>query len=96
MSTKAYLISNLATSLGITKKAAGNVYTTLSQITHKSLGEHGAAIVPGIGRLKLKTKGPRMGRNPKTGELIPIDERRVLKLSTSKLAKIRINIGVGN
>lgn len=93
MVTKALMINTLATDLGITKKAAGNIYTTLADITFRTLRSNGMALIPGVGRLKVKGKSARMGRNPKTGEAVPIPERKVLKLAPSKLAKIRINIG---
>lgn len=92
MSTKSQFIASLAETLSITKKAAGEVYSAVSNITMASLADNSKAILPGIGRIKLKAKAARMGRNPKTGEQVPISERNVFKLAPSKLAKARINI----
>jgi DNA-binding protein HU-beta len=93
MATKAYIINSLAAELDVTKKRAGEIYSAVATITFRSLRDNGLAVIPGIGRLKLKDKNARMGRNPKTGEPVPIPERRVLKLAPSKLAKIRVNVG---
>lgn len=92
MSTKAFVINNLAEALSITKKAAAEIFSTMSTITFNSLSSSGLAVIPGVGRIKVKAKPARTGRNPKTGDPVLISERNVLKLSTSKLAKIRINV----
>jgi nucleoid DNA-binding protein len=92
MTTKAYVINNLAADLGITKKAAAGIYTAVTNITYRSLKESGVATVPGVGRLKVKAKPARMGRNPKTGQPVPISARKVLKLAPSKVAKLRVNL----
>lgn len=91
MSTKQFVINNLAEQLSITKKAASVIFSTLDSITFESLSTKGVAVIPGVGRIKIKAKPARTGRNPKIGTPVLITERNVLKLSPSKLAKTRIN-----
>ena len=43
--------------------------------------------LPGIGKLVLKNRAARMGRNPKTGETIQIKAKRVVKFRVAKAAK---------
>jgi DNA-binding protein HU-beta len=43
--------------------------------------------LPGIGKLVLKNRAARMGRNPKTGETISIPAKRVVKFRVAKAAK---------
>jgi len=44
-----------------------------------------------FGSFSVRKKGGRMGRNPKTGEEVPIKPRRVLVFRTSHVLKERIN-----
>ena len=44
-----------------------------------------------FGSFVVRSKGKRMGRNPKTGEAAPILPRRVLLFKASKILKQRIN-----
>ena len=43
--------------------------------------------LPGIGKLVLKNRAARIGRNPKTGEAIQIKAKRVVKFRVAKAAK---------
>ena len=44
-----------------------------------------------FGSFGVRTKGQRIGRNPKTGEEVPITPRRVLVFRPSNIMKERIN-----
>jgi len=45
----------------------------------------------GFGTFTLRDKNERMGRNPKTGEAVPITPRRVLSFKPSQVIKQRVN-----
>jgi integration host factor subunit alpha len=47
--------------------------------------------VSSFGTFQVRQKGARMGRNPKTGEEVPIEPRRVLVFRPSHILKDRIN-----
>ncbi|GEQ98104.1 integration host factor subunit alpha [Iodidimonas gelatinilytica] len=47
--------------------------------------------ISSFGSFVLRDKGGRIGRNPKTGEEVPIDPRRVLVFRPSQVMKDRIN-----
>ncbi|MFT4792607.1 MAG: integration host factor subunit alpha [Paracoccaceae bacterium] len=51
--------------------------------------------ISSFGTFALREKGARMGRNPKTGEEVPIEPRRVLVFRPSHILKDRINDGLG-
>lgn len=62
------------------------------------LGEISDSLVTGenvkissFGSFLVRQKNGRMGRNPKTGEEVPIDPRRVLVFRPSQVMKDRIN-----
>jgi len=48
-----------------------------------------------FGTFGIREKGERIGRNPKTGEEVPITPRRVLVFRASNIMKTRINRGLG-
>ena len=47
-----------------------------------------------FGSFGIRQKGQRVGRNPKTGEEVPITPRRVLVFRPSNIMKQRINAGL--
>ena len=47
-----------------------------------------------FGSFGIRQKGQRLGRNPKTGEEVPITPRRVLVFRPSNIMKDRINAGL--
>jgi integration host factor subunit alpha len=49
--------------------------------------------VSSFGTFSVRSKGARMGRNPKTGEEVPISPRRVLSFRPSHLMKARVAAG---
>ena len=64
------------------------------------LGEISSALARGegvklssFGSFGVRQKGERIGRNPKTGEEVPITPRRVLVFRASNIMKTRINNG---
>ena len=52
--------------------------------------------VSSFGSFSVREKGQRIGRNPKTGEEVPILPRKVLVFRPSQVLKSRINGGDGN
>lgn len=50
--------------------------------------------VSSFGSFVLRNKGQRVGRNPKTGQEVPIEPRTVLTFRPSQLLRARINGGV--
>ncbi len=49
--------------------------------------------ISSFGTFAVREKGARMGRNPKTGEEVPIEPRRVLVFRPSHIMKDRVNSG---
>ncbi len=47
-----------------------------------------------FGSFGIRSKGQRVGRNPKTGQEVPITPRRVLVFRPSNIMKQRINAGL--
>lgn len=69
-----------------------------AQLVERVLEEIAASLVQGetvklssFGSFSVRQKSGRVGRNPKTGEEVPIDPRRVLVFRPSHVLKDRIN-----
>jgi len=51
--------------------------------------------ISGFGKFELRDKAGRPGRNPKTGEEIPITARRVVTFRSGQQLKARVEASVG-
>ncbi|MCK4602760.1 MAG: HU family DNA-binding protein [Phycisphaerae bacterium] len=83
--TKSQTMTKLAEKLDITKKDAAAFVEALVQLAYKE-AKNGFTL-PGLGKLVLRNRKARMGRNPQTGEPIKIPAKRVLKFRVAKAAK---------
>ena len=82
----------------IAYKAVGLSRNESSEIVETVLDEISDALVRGedvklssFGSFLVRQKNGRMGRNPKTGEEVPIEPRRVLSFRASHVLKDKIN-----
>jgi integration host factor subunit alpha len=89
--TRADLAEAVYQEVGLSRsESAGLVDAILDEIS-ASLVEEGAVKVSAFGTFVVRWKGERMGRNPKTGEEVPIAPRRVLVFRPSQVLKDRLN-----
>lgn len=79
MSNRAKFANVIATLTGSTKKAGDENLVTLTEALRVQLISEGQAVFPGLGRLKMVTRPARKGHNPKTGAVIDIPEKTVVK-----------------
>ena len=75
--TKADLVKIISESTGIIRKDVGVVVDSLLQSIKDILTEGNHIEIRGFGTFKLKTRKPRVGRNPKTDEKVPVPARTV-------------------
>ena len=75
--TKADLVKIISESTGIIRKDVGVVVDSLLQSIKDILTEGHHIEIRGFGTFKLKTRKPRVGRNPKTDEKVPVPARTV-------------------
>ena len=69
----------------ISKKQAAATIDALVGLAYKEAKNK--FTLPGLGKIELKNRKARMGRNPKTGESIQIKAKRVVKFRVAKAAK---------
>ena len=85
------MISALA---GLSQAAAAHPVETPEVACHSQTLAGGERIeIRGFGSFSLHFRPPRIGRNPKTGEEVPIHPRRVLTFRPSHLMKERVAAG---
>ena len=83
--TKSQIVASVAEAAGITKKQAAAGMAALVAMAYK--GAKNGFTVPGLGKLVLRNRKARMGRNPATGAAIQIPAKRVLKFRVAKVCK---------
>lgn len=83
--TQGEIYAHLAEKNGVSKKQAAEFVDSLTTLAAQQ-AEVGFKI-PGLGKLELKHRKARMGRNPATGESIKIAAKDVLKFRVAKAMK---------
>ena len=89
--TKADIAKKIADDCGFMKGEATEVFEKLLDIIKKSLIDGEDVMISGFGKWNVKSKHARRGRNPKTGEQIVLDARRVVTWSYSPVLKKAVN-----
>ena len=81
------LVAKVAGISGESRKTVEAVLKTTADVIAAELQEGGEVALPGLGKLGVKAREARTGRNPKTGEQIAIPAKRVPHFSASKALK---------
>jgi integration host factor subunit alpha len=61
------------------------------ELVKKALESGEDVLVSGFGKFSVKKKAPRKGRNPATGEDLPLDARTVITFRCSPVMRERVN-----
>ncbi len=88
--TKAEISENLAESLNLNKRDAKELVEFLFEEVRHALESGQSVKVSGFGNFDLRDKSERPGRNPKTGQDIPISARRVVTFKPGQKLKARV------
>ena len=75
----------------LTKQRAARLVDAAFEIIKKNLENGIPVLISGFGRFKVKFKWARKGRDPKTGEQIILDSRRVVTFQVSQKLKAKLN-----
>jgi len=79
--------------IGLSRNESAEMVETVLARISDSLVKGENVKISSFGTFAVRAKGARMGRNPKTGEEVPIDPRRVLVFRPSHIMKDRVNGG---
>jgi integration host factor subunit alpha len=85
--TKAELAELLFDRLGLNKRESKDMVEAFFEIVHSSLVAGQDVKLSGFGNFNIRRKAPRPGRNPRTGEAIPIKARNVVTFHASHKLK---------
>jgi len=88
--TKAKMADQLFEELGLNKREAKEIVELFFDEIRDSLEHNTQVKLSGFGNFDLREKGERPGRNPKTGEEIPITARRVVTFRPGQKLKARV------
>lgn len=93
--TKADLAERLYEELGFNKREAKELVELFFNEIRDSLEDNEQVKLSGFGNFELREKKERPGRNPKTGEEIPITARRVVTFRPGQKLKVRVEAYAG-
>jgi len=89
--TRAQLSESVYQEVGLSRSESAELLESV--LTHMSdaLAAGQTVKISSFGSFSIRQKGERIGRNPKTGEEVPILPRKVLVFRPSQVLKNRIN-----
>lgn len=85
--TKAQLSDLLFSQIGLNKRESKDLVDTVFDLLVESLQEGKDVKLSGFGNFQVRSKAMRPGRNPRTGEPVKIDARRVVTFHASPKLK---------
>ena len=94
--TKADMAERLFDELGLNKREAKEMVEKFFEVIRVSLENGEQVKLSGFGNFDLREKKQRPGRNPKTGEEIPISARRVVTFKAGQKLKQRVEAYAGS
>lgn len=89
--TKADMAERLFEQLGFSKREAKQLVESFFEEIRTALEQGEQVKLSGFGNFDLRDKNQRPGRNPKTGEEIPISARRVVTFRPGQKLKARVD-----
>ncbi len=88
--TKADLVDQIAQNTGLTKKDVAQAVDEFLDGVCQALIQGKHIEIRGFGTFKVKQRKPRIARNPRTGEQVPVPERKVPVFKVSKELKDKV------
>ena len=89
--TKDQLIGSIGNRLGISKFESSRIIEFVMETIKSSLSDGEDVLISGFGKFIVRKKDARRGRNPATGEDLPLDARTVITFRCSSVMRDRIN-----
>ena len=89
--TRAQLAEAVYQEVGLSRSESADLVDAILDEISGSLLQDGSVKISSFGTFAVRQKGHRVGRNPKTGQEVPIQPRRVLVFRASQVLKERVN-----
>lgn len=94
--TKAEMAEHLFDGIGLTKREAKELVEIFFNKVSAALENAQQVKISGFGNFELHDKNERPGRNPKTGEEIPVSARRVVTFRSGQKLRARVEMYAGS
>jgi integration host factor subunit alpha len=88
---KAHIARSIHQPAGISEKEAAKLLDWIVALFKSTLQIGEPIAIAGFGKFMVRSKGPRKGRNPRTGEAMIIAARRVVTFHASPVFKVAVN-----
>ena len=85
------LVQSLYDQCGLSKQKSKALVEGVFELIKRALESGDDALISGFGKFSARKKAPRRGRNPATGQDLPLDARTVVVFKCSGILKDRIN-----
>ena len=89
--TRAQLSEAVYEEVGLSRNESANLVEAVLEEMVNALSDGETVKISSFGSFSIRQKSQRMGRNPKTGEEVPILPRKVIIFKPSHVLKNRIN-----
>ena len=93
--TRADLSESVFQEVGLSRNESSDLVETILAEVVEALARGESVKISSFGSFTVRDKGQRVGRNPKTGQEVPILPRRVLVFRASNVLKSLINGALG-
>lgn len=90
--TRMDLTEAIIREIGLSRAEASRMVESVLEEIAAALERGESVKLSSFGSFHVREKGERIGRNPKTGQEVPIEPRRVLSFRASSVLKERINL----
>ena len=93
--TKADIANHIFDEIGLSKREAKEIVELFFDRICEALAKGQLVKISGFGNFELHDKDERPGRNPKTGEMIPVSARRVVTFRSGQKLRARVEVYAG-
>jgi len=94
--TRAQLSEAVYQEVGLSRNESADLVEVVLKEIADALAKGENVKISSFGSFFVRSKGQRIGRNPKTGEEVPINPRKVLVFRASHVLKDRVNASAGD
>jgi integration host factor subunit alpha len=89
--TKDHIVGSFQSHLGFSRFESSRFLESVLEIIKGSLANGDNVLISGFGKFTVRHKAARRGRNPATGEDLPLAPRRVITFKCSPVLRERMN-----
>ena len=89
--TKNDIIGSLQSSLGVSRSDSSRFLESTLELIRGSLAGGDDVLISGFGKFIVRQKAARRGRNPATGQALPLAPRKVVTFKCSTVLKEKLN-----